>query len=166
MKKKTIIVVVLPIMVLMVAVSWAGPLNLSPRGTGLSTVTAFDETNLRIWNDANRIEALKNIVFDYNTHESAAEHAILVADAQWLKEHPDVRFDLAGYADPHGAIDYNLVLSQKRADTVKQELIQLGVSEDRIAFSIGWGELYPNCLESTEACWEQNRRVEFVRAAK
>jgi len=164
--KKTIVVAVLPIIVLMVASSWAGPLNLLPRGTGLSAVTVFDESNLRIWSDSNRIEALQNIVFDYNTHESAAEHAILVANAQWLKEHPDVRFDLAGYADPHGDIDYNLVLSQKRADTVKWELIQLGVAEDRIAFSIGWGELYPNCLESTQACRQQNRRVEFVRAAR
>jgi outer membrane protein OmpA-like peptidoglycan-associated protein len=41
----------------------------------------------------------------------------------------------------------------------------MGVAENRIVFATGWGELYPNCLESTEECWKQNRRVEFVHAS-
>jgi len=44
---------------------------------------------------------------------------------------------------------YNLALSQRRAETVKQELIRQGIAENRIVFASGWGELYPNCLELT-----------------
>jgi len=42
----------------------------------------------------------------------------------------------------------------------------MGIAEDRIAFAIGWGKLYPNCLEPSEECWQQNRRVEFVYAVE
>jgi peptidoglycan-associated lipoprotein len=59
---------------------------------------------------------------------------------------------------------YNLALSQRRAETVKQELIRLGIAQHRIVFATGWGELHPNCLELTEECWKQNRRVDFLRA--
>lgn len=38
----------------------------------------------------------------------------------------------------------------------------MGVAENRIALATGWGELYPNCLRSTEECCKRNRRVDFV----
>lgn len=133
---------------------------------GRQAETGPVQTNLQLWKDPNVIEGLKDILFDFDTHESVAEHAILTANVQWLKDHPNVRFKLAGYTDPRGDIVYNLVLSRRRAETVKQELIQLGVAENRIVFATGWGELYPNCLESTEDCWQQTRRVEFVGASE
>jgi outer membrane protein OmpA-like peptidoglycan-associated protein len=163
--KLTFVMVVLPIIILAVATSWTAPLQAEPLDQGNSaTVTTHPE--LRLWKDPDAIEDLKNIVFDFDTHESASEQAIVEANAQWLKDHPNVRFKLAGYTDPRGDIVYNLALSQRRAETVKQELIRMGVAENRIVFAIGWGELYPNCLESTEQCWEQTRRVEFVRASE
>jgi hypothetical protein len=63
-----------------------------------------------------------------------------------------------------GDMAYNLALSQRRAETVKQELIRLRIARNRIVFATGWGELHPNCLELTEECWKQNRRVDFLRA--
>lgn len=42
----------------------------------------------------------------------------------------------------------------------------MGVSEDRVASAVGCGELYANCPESTEECWRENRRMEFVRASE
>lgn len=128
--------------------------------------TAAAQPNLRLWKDSAAIEDLKSVLFDFDTHESASEHAILEANAQWLKDHPNIKFKLAGYTDPIGDLVYNLALSQRRADTVKQELVRMGIDENRIVFAIGWGELYPNCLESTEECWKENRRVEFVRASE
>lgn len=115
--------------------------------------------------DSAKLEGLQDVLFDFDTHESASELAVLEEDARWLKEHPTVRFRLAGHTDVRGEIVYNLVLSQRRAETVKQELIRMGIAENRIEYATGWGELYPNCLESTEKCWSQQRRVEFVRVA-
>ncbi len=160
--KLTFVMSVLSIVILAVATSLPAPLNAAPQDQGQSA-TAPNPSTLRLWRDPDRIDDLKDVIFDFDTHESASEQAILEANAQWLIGHPNVRFKIAGYTDPRGDIVYNLALSQRRAETVKQELIRMGVAENRIVFATGWGELYPNCLESTEECWKQNRRVEFVR---
>jgi peptidoglycan-associated lipoprotein len=155
---------VVPIIIVVLATSSASPLNASPREQGQSAATP-DQANMLIWKDPDVIQDLKDVLFDFDTHESASEHTILVANAQWLKDHPNVRFKIAAFTDPRGDIFYNLVLSQKRADTVKRELIQMGVAENQIVYATGWGELYPNCLEPTEECWGKSRRAEFVRAS-
>ena len=129
-----------------------------------ATVSDTPQAQQSLINSA-KLEDLKDVLFDFDTHESASERAVLEEDARWLKEHPTVRFRLAGHTDVRGEIVYNLALSQRRAETVKQELIRMGIAEDRIEYATGWGELYPNCLESTENCWSQQRRVEFVRVA-
>jgi outer membrane protein OmpA-like peptidoglycan-associated protein len=163
--KLTFVLVVLSIIILAVEPSLTVSLNAAVLDQDQSA-KASNPPNLRLWKDDNQIEDLKNILFDFDTHESASEQATLAANAQWLKDHPNLRFKLAGYTDPQGDLVYNLALSQRRAETVKQELIRMGVAEDRISFATGWGELYPNCLEATEECWKQNRRVEFVRVSE
>jgi len=153
---------VLPVLILALATSLPSAL----KATSAQDQEQFapDSSTLRVWQNSGRIADLKDVIFDYDTHESASDQAILEANALWLKDHPSVRIRLAGYTDPSGDIVYNLALSQRRAETIKQELIRLGVAENRIVFATGWGELYPNCLESTEECLRQNRRVEFVQA--
>lgn len=128
------------------------------------SATAANPSQVPLWRDTTKIEDLKDVLFEFDTHESAAEQAIVEANARWLKDHPDVRIRLAGYTDLRGSIVYNLALSQRRAAAVKQELVRMGIAEDRIEYATGWGELYPNCLESTEQCWANQRRVEFLRA--
>jgi outer membrane protein OmpA-like peptidoglycan-associated protein len=154
---------ILSIAILAVATSLPVPLCAAPQDQEQSA--ASNRLALRLWKDINRIAELKDVIFDFDTHESASEQAVLEANARWLKDHPNVQIKLAAYTDPRGDMAYNLALSQKRAETVKQELIRLGIAENRIVFATGWGELYPNCLESTEECWKQNRRVDFARAS-
>lgn len=163
--KLIFVTVVLLIILLAATTSLAAPPNAASRDQGQSA-TAVSPLNLRLWKDPDVIEELKDVLFEFDTHESASEQAILEANAEWLKTHPSVRFKLAGYTDPRGDLVYNLALSQRRAELVRQELVRMGVAENRIVFATGWGELYPNCLESTEDCWKQNRRVEFVRASE
>jgi peptidoglycan-associated lipoprotein len=81
---------------------------------------------------------------------------------QWLKDHPNVHFYVHGYASSRGEPIYNLNLSQRRADWVKQQLVSRGVSESRIRVAVGWGELYPVCPELNDECWSKNRLVRFV----
>ena len=154
----------LSIVFLAVATSLPAPLNAAPQDQGQS-LTSPNPSTLQLLKDPDRIEELKELLFDFDTDDSASEQAVLEADAQWLKDHPNVRVKLAGHADPRGDIAYNLALSQRRAETIKQELIRMGIAENRIVFATGWGELYPNCLESTGECWKQNRRVDFVPAS-
>lgn len=105
---------------------------------------------------------LKDLHFDFDRADlRPEEHSALESDAQWLKAHPDVIITIAGDADERGEIVYNLVLSDRRATTVKDALVALGVPADQIVHAVGWGKLYPLCTESDESCWSQNRRTHF-----
>jgi outer membrane protein OmpA-like peptidoglycan-associated protein len=109
-------------------------------------------------------EGLKAVPFDFDDHmiDNPNETKALEQTAAWLKAHPDVRFYVFGYADSRGDVLYNMSLSQRRADAVKNGLVKLGVAPERILMSVGWGELYPSCGGEAENCWAQNRRVRVV----
>jgi peptidoglycan-associated lipoprotein len=153
----------LVIVVLALATSLATPLNAAPQDQ-LAATSGANQPSPQTWKDPGMINDLKNIEFDLDSHDLASEQLSLDANAQWLKSHPDVRIRLSGYSDPRGDIVYNLALSHRRAESVKRELVRMGIAENRIEYATGWGKLYPNCLESTEECWKLNRRVEFLRA--
>ena len=101
------------------------------------------------------------ILFPYNDHDDPSNPDALESNVQWLKAHPNVHFYVDGYASSRGDETYNLVLSQRRANWVKNTLMSRGISEDRIKVAVGWGELYPVCPETNDACWSKNRLVRF-----
>lgn len=106
---------------------------------------------------------LKDIHFDFDSFDlRGQDRQALQENADWLKANPEVTVSIAGNADERGAIIYNLVLSQKRAEVTRDELISLGVPADRIEFATGWGKLYPVCEQSDESCWAQNRRAHLT----
>lgn len=104
---------------------------------------------------------LHDVLFDYNSAHPNNPN-VLQTDAQWLKDHPSIRFYLFGHADWRGSIIYNLNLSHRRALAVKDVLIQMGIAPDRIVIPVGWGKLSPTCVEQQESCFAQNRRASFV----
>src|SRR5215467_2971361 len=105
---------------------------------------------------------VKDVMFSRNQYTRAVNPGALEADALWLKEHPNVHFYIDGYASKRGDQDYNLKLSQLRAEWVKQSLVKSGVSENQIALAVGWGELYPTCLEDSDDCHAKNKVVRFT----
>ena len=133
------------------------------------TTTAFaqsrslsEEINLFGSDQTEFNQAMKEVLFEWDQHETITDPSVLQADVQWLKDHPSVRFYIEGYASTRGDdIIYNLVLSAKRAETIKQTLIGMGIPENRIVLTTGWGQLYPVCPEKNDACWSRNRRVIF-----
>jgi outer membrane protein OmpA-like peptidoglycan-associated protein len=121
-----------------------------------------EEINLFGPEQAEFNRAMKEVPFGWNEHETTTDPGALQADVQWMKDHPSVRFYIEGYASTRGEdIIYNLVLSAKRAETVRQALLGMGVPENRIVLTTGWGQLYPVCAEKNDACWSRNRRVMF-----
>lgn len=108
---------------------------------------------------------LKEVVFTRNEYDRCLNPNALDDNARWLKEHPNVDFYIDGYASTRGEQNYNLILSQQRADWVKQSLVGRGVAADRIRLAVGWGELYPTCLEETDECWNKNKLVRFTYVA-
>jgi OmpA-OmpF porin, OOP family len=81
--------------------------------------------------------------------------------AGFLKKYPDRNVLIEGHTDSVGSEDYNLGLSGRRADSVREQLIADGVSPERI-FTKGYGKKYPEASNDTPAGRQQNRRVEVV----
>jgi outer membrane protein OmpA-like peptidoglycan-associated protein len=82
--------------------------------------------------------------------------------ARVIIEHPEVLLvSIEGHADERGSDEHNLDLSRRRAASVRQFLIEAGVSPVRLV-SEGFGESKPLVEGSDEEAWSQNRRVEFV----
>jgi len=104
---------------------------------------------------------VQDIFYDYDTYSIRADaQATLSKDASYLVSHPDVKFVIGGYCDERGSNEYNLALGQNRADAAKNALVTAGVAASRIRV-ISYGKEKPFCTESTEECWQQNRRAGF-----
>jgi len=82
-----------------------------------------------------------------------------VADA--LNKQPDRHITIEGHTDSVGSDDFNMGLSQRRADAVKAYLVGRGVSADRIS-AVGKGKGFPVTSNSTAAGRQKNRRVEVI----
>lgn len=105
---------------------------------------------------------LGDVVFDVgeaNLRPGAAQK--LVPLAQFLKDNPDRQLLVEGYTDNTGSDGFNLDLSQKRAESVKNFLAEMGVAPDRV-IATGYGKAYPVASNATPEGRQQNRRVEIV----
>ena len=105
---------------------------------------------------------MQDVFFAYDSYDIEPQYQkALQADARFLQQHPNIKFTIEGHCDERGSTEYNLALGDNRANATKQALVQLGISGDRIR-TISYGKEKPFCTESTESCWQQNRRGHFV----
>jgi outer membrane protein OmpA-like peptidoglycan-associated protein len=81
--------------------------------------------------------------------------------ATFMQEHADRNVLIEGHTDARGEDDYNVVLSERRADAVREALVDRGIPSERIR-SVGLGESYPIAGNDTAAGMQANRRVEIV----
>jgi peptidoglycan-associated lipoprotein len=111
-------------------------------------------------------QSVKDIYFDYDKYDLRAEDkATIDADAAFLKAHPSIRFTIEGHCDERGSTDYNLALGDNRANAARTALVNAGIPASQIRV-ISYGKEKPFCTESTESCWQQNRRAHFVYGQK
>jgi peptidoglycan-associated lipoprotein len=102
------------------------------------------------------------IFFDYDTYDIRGDaQAILAKNADYLNSHPNIKVVIGGYCDERGSDEYNLVLGQNRAEAAKTALVTAGIAADRIRV-ISYGKEKPFCSDSTEECWQLNRRDGFA----
>jgi len=81
--------------------------------------------------------------------------------ADFLQKYPNRNVLIEGHTDSVGSDEFNLTLSQKRADSVKETLTSRGIGEGRIATK-GYGKKFPVASNDTVAGKQQNRRVEVI----
>ncbi len=105
---------------------------------------------------------VQDVYFDYDKADVRADQqTALQGDIAFLKQHPNIHFTVEGHCDERGSTEYNLGLGDNRANAVKNALTQGGISTGNIK-TISYGKEKPFCTESSEACWQQNRRGHFV----
>jgi len=89
------------------------------------------------------------------------EARILDKHAEWLKANSEVMVAVDGGADQRGSVVYNQRLSERRARAVRDYLVARGVAADRIV-DLAYGEGLLACRGTGEACWQKNRRADFL----
>jgi peptidoglycan-associated lipoprotein len=109
---------------------------------------------------------LDDVFFDLDKADLREDaKAPLQKDADWLKKWASTMISVEGHCDSRGSAEYNLALGSRRATAVKDYLVSLGVTANRVT-TISKGKETPFCTDESEACWQQNRRGHFVITAK
>ena len=98
------------------------------------------------------------VFFNYDSSDLDGDAQELLQDqVAWLKQYSDVSIIVEGHCDERGTREYNLALGEKRAQSVKNYLISLGISSDRVS-TISYGKERPAVVGSNDGAWAQNRR--------
>jgi len=102
------------------------------------------------------------VFFDYDQYNIRADQRDTVqALAAWLDTYPSVTLTVEGHADERGTREYNLALGERRANSVRDYLVALGINPARLS-TVSYGEERPAVLGSNDSSWAQNRRGVFV----
>ncbi|KPP98066.1 OmpA family protein [Marinobacter sp. HL-58] len=112
--------------------------------------------------DRGMVLTLGDVLFDLDRAElkSSGEETVTRL-AEFMKEYEDRRVRVEGYTDSTGEASYNQGLSERRAEAVRDALVDMGISRDRVETK-GFGEEYPVASNDDASGRQQNRRVEIV----
>jgi peptidoglycan-associated lipoprotein len=104
----------------------------------------------------------ENVYFDFDTATLDYQaQELLKQKAMWLRDNPDVNVVIEGHCDERGTNAYNLSLGERRADSAKAFIVNLGIAGTRMT-SISYGEEKPVDMGQNEESWAKNRRSHFV----
>lgn len=108
-------------------------------------------------------DALGHVYFDFDQYVIRNEAvSTLQENVKLLNDkYKDSSVLIEGHCDERGTSNYNLVLGERRAQAVKNYMVDLGVSPSRIHI-VSYGKERPICTQSEESCWQQNRRGQVV----
>lgn len=98
--------------------------------------------------------------FDKATLDSMSQD-ILSRKSDWMRDNPDVVVSIEGHCDERGTNEYNLALGEKRAESAKAFLVDLGIDAYRIS-TVSYGEERPADEGHNEEAWAKNRRGHFI----
>jgi len=108
------------------------------------------------------VVGLETIYFDYDQSVIRDDQrATLGNNANAIKAMGLARVTIEGHCDERGSDEYNLALGERRANAVKQYLVDSGVTAT--IDTVSYGESRPAVQGSDESAWRMNRRAEFVK---
>jgi peptidoglycan-associated lipoprotein len=98
------------------------------------------------------------VFFETDRYDLTGEaQSQLQKQAAWLQQYPASTVTVEGHCDERGTREYNLALGERRANAVANYLTALGIDAGRLSV-ISYGKERPDCTDSNEGCWAQNRR--------
>jgi peptidoglycan-associated lipoprotein len=116
--------------------------------------------------DLNKKGVLGDTFFALDSTELTQEsRGAVQKNSEYLKRWKTTKVLVEGHADSRGTNEYNLALAERRAAAVRDYLVSLGITADRVTV-VSKGEEAPFCTEEAESCWQQNRRGHFIFTAK
>jgi len=103
------------------------------------------------------------VFFDTNKSDIKTDASPLLGEAVTImKENPEMRVEIQGHTDSTGPEAYNQTLSEKRANSILEYMLNQGIDSGRLEVK-GYGESDPIASNETEAGRQKNRRVRFKR---
>ncbi len=116
----------------------------------------------KIEHDISTLLKMKKIHFESDSAKLSSDSLETIQEiAIILKRYPSAKIKIAGYTDSSGSKEHNLKLSQERVESVKNELIRLGIHANRL-IAIGYGDANPIAPNDSKENKAKNRRVEFI----
>ena len=102
-----------------------------------------------------------DVYFEYDSSALLPEgQTILMEKAEWLRNNPQASIVIEGHTDERGTVEYNLALGDRRAESVRAFIMELGVDTSRIR-TVSYGEESPVDTGHDESAWARNRRAHF-----
>ena len=105
---------------------------------------------------------LATIHFDFDRSSLTEQaKALLANNARQLRNNPEINIRIEGHCDERGTVEYNLALGERRAQAVRNYLVNFGIAASRMTI-ISYGKERPVDPRHTPQAWAENRRAEFV----
>ena len=136
-----------------------------PKADDAGIISALDNSGMGT-SDEGKALGLKTVFFEYDTPLLSQEaKKILKHNSEILKTNTNVKVQVEGNCDERGGEQYNLALGEKRANSVKLYLQDLGITDSRIT-TVSFGKERPLVTGETEESFAKNRRTNFAITAK
>jgi len=145
------------------AAGTGGDTSLSDKDkTGISEEELAKAERDRLLREQERLAGiLRDILFDFDSYAvNSSELPKIEGVGSFLKQDRGARLVIEGHCDERGTVEYNLALGQKRAESVKDYLVKMGIETSRLR-TISYGKEVPVESGKSEEAWAKNRRVHF-----
>lgn len=130
--------------------------------TGISEEELAKAERDRLLREQERLAGiLRDVLFDFDSYAvNSSELPKIEGVGSFLKQDRGVRLVIEGHCDERGTVEYNLALGQKRAESVKDYLVKMGIEAGRLR-TISYGKEIPVETGKSEEAWAKNRRAHF-----
>ena len=143
------------------------PSSPAPRSSG-NLVRQPDPLGIeeKTLDEINTLQPFEDVHFEFDSATvDIAGRGILNAHSRILKQYPNMTILIEGHCDERGTVEYNLALGERRANSVQNSLINLGIAAHRVRI-ITYGKEFPLDSGHNESAWTANRRARFEITAK